>query len=341
MIFSDYHTALTVALAVLLLLSVIRLYQIRTERRSASSGAIDAPNPTDNLAVGGSGNGIAEVDSEAVSKLLQHEEITPLLNDLAKKIESDFGFSWTEFSLDSGESKSDNSAGDKGTYSRLIQVDGNMSVRFRWRGAGDDSSNGSQLDSVERLTRAYVLNIRRIQHYKRLADRDPLTGLFNAAYLRHRLKEEVERSKRYSRSVGVFILDVDHFKEINDNLGHLTGDQALKFLATLVVENVRSIDIVCRYGGDELCIILPDANEATIRGTMSRLQGLIRNDSVAATGVALTVSIGGSISIYGDLAPEALFEEADRAMLLAKRQGRDQCFFKIPLGAEVIGSDEE
>ncbi len=336
--FSDYHTALTVALAVLLLLSVIRLYQIRVERRRGSS---DVSNSVDGLAVEGAGAGIVEVESEVVGELLKHEELKPLLKDLSKKVESDFGFSWTEFSLDSGEVKNENSTKDKKTFSRLIQVDGEMSVRFRWRGAGDGSSNGSQLDSVERLTRAYVLNVRRIQHYKRLADRDPLTGLFNAAYLRLRLKEEVERSKRYQRSVGVFILDVDHFKEINDNLGHLTGDQALNFLATLVVENVRSIDIVCRYGGDELCIILPDATEATIRGTMTRLQGLIKSGSVAATGVSLTVSIGGSISIFGALSPEGLFEEADRAMLLAKRQGRDQCFFKIPESAAARAGDKE
>jgi diguanylate cyclase (GGDEF)-like protein len=315
MIFSDYHTALTVALAVLLLLSVIRLYQIRRDRVSADA----------------TGGGDSDADTEAVTELLMHEEIAPLLNDLARKVEAEFGFVWPEFTLESEDDKPERKAGDETVFSRLIRVDQNMAVRFRWSGSSDDSPTDSRLDSVERLTRAYVLNVRRIQHYKRLADRDPLTGLFNAAYLRLRLKEEIERSKRFRRSVGVFILDVDHFKQINDNLGHLTGDQALKFLATLVVENVRSIDIVCRYGGDELCIILPDASEATVRGTMSRLQDLIRSGSTEATGVALTVSIGGSLSVFGALSPEALFEEADRAMLSAKRQGRDQCFFKIPV----------
>lgn len=323
MFYSEYHTALTVALAILLFLAVFRLYQLRGKATSRQR------------AEGGPG------ETEALSELLEHEEITPLLNDLAAKVEVEFGFDWPEFSLESDRVQDEPVSSGSPASSRLIRIDQDLTVRFRWRDNHNDSETEIRLDAVERLTRACVLNIRRIERYKRLADRDPLTGLFNVAYLRLRLKEEVERAARFRRSVGVLILDVDHFKRINDTRGHLTGDKALRFLARLVIESVRSIDIVCRYGGDELCIILPDATEATMRGTMNRLRNLIHDGSSEATGLALTVSIGGALSVFGATSPGELFESADRAMLRAKRRGRDQVFFTAPEVAETDLSESE
>ncbi|MBN4056884.1 GGDEF domain-containing protein [bacterium AH-315-J21] len=340
MFLTDYHSAVTAALALLLLLAVIRLFQIR-------NGAISSQN--ESVGEAKSNNDANEL---AVSSLLAHEEITPLLNDLARKVESEFGFDLPQFTVEkSQKATADGIAGggSEATSSRLIRIDQDLSVRFCWQGTSADSQlefksdsesdsyskPEAKLDSVENLTRSYVLNLRRIQHYKRLANRDTLTGLYNVAYLQARLSEEVERSKRFSRSVGVLIMDIDHFKEINDTRGHLQGDQALKFLSKLILEHVRAVDIACRYGGDELCIILPDASEATILGTMNRLQELIRERSASATGIDLTVSIGGALSVLGRLSPEGLFDEADRAMLLAKRKGRNQCYFMASSDSEV------
>ncbi len=326
MFLPDYHTALTMALALLLLLAVIRLYQIHNEKTSKQSKK-DSENT-----VG------------LVSSLLEHEEIAPLLDDLASKVKAEYGFDWPQFTLESDEIGADgegvvrcveNTGVSGATSSRLIRIDKELSVRFRWDGDSVGARSETRLDSVESLTRSCVLNLRRIQRYKRLANRDPLTGLFNVSYLQARLKEEIERAKRFRRSVGVLILDIDHFKEINDKRGHLRGDHALRFLSGLILEHVRAVDIVCRYGGDELCIILPDADESTMRGTMNRLRELIHDRSAEATGIALTVSIGGALSVFGALSSVGLFEEADRAMLLAKRKGRNQCFFTAPSESHV------
>ncbi len=306
--FFDYHTALTIALGLLLFLAVIRIYQLRRSQPTAEESS-----STKNESLG-------------VATLLKHDDIPPLLNELAQRVEAEYGFISAEFTLEQNDVSAQTQSRRITPSGRLIRIDQGMAIRFQWQGQKGASNTNVQIQSVERLTQACVRNIRRIQRYKELANHDPLTGLFNTAYLQLRLREELDRARRFGRSVGFLVLDIDNFKSINDENGHLAGDQVLKLLAGLIVEHVRSIDIVCRYGGDEICVILPDAAESTVKVTLERLQKLIQESASGRSSVGFSVSIGGAISASGELSREELFERADRAMLTAKKRGRNQWF---------------
>ena len=306
--FFDYHTALTIALGLLLFLAVIRIYQLRR-----SQPPEDESSST-------------EKESLGVAALLRHDDIPPLLNELAQKVEAEYGFTAAEFTLEQNDTSTKKQSRRVSTAGRLIRIDQGTAVRFQWQGQKSALNTNGQIQSVERLTRACVRNVRRIQRYKDLANHDPLTGLFNTAYLQLRLREELDRARRFGRSVGFLVLDIDNFKRINDENGHLVGDHVLKLLAGLIVKHVRSIDIVCRYGGDEICVILPDASEITVKAALQRLQKLIQNSASDESSLEFSVSIGGAISASGELSREELFERADKAMLTAKKRGRNQWF---------------
>jgi diguanylate cyclase (GGDEF)-like protein len=161
-----------------------------------------------------------------------------------------------------------------------------------------------------------------------LADHDPVTGVFN----RRRFSEEVERwlaySRRYDSQGAVLVIDVDHFKEINDAFGHAIGDQALAGIATLLRTRVRSTDVVGRLGGDEFAVLLPGADERQAATLATALLDKVRSEG---TGFAplrsspITISVGVSHFSSGrSLDAEDVLRQADFAMYRAKDAGRDR-----------------
>jgi diguanylate cyclase (GGDEF)-like protein len=163
------------------------------------------------------------------------------------------------------------------------------------------------------------------------AVRDGLTGLYNRNYLDEVLPREIARAARAGTCVGLVILDIDHFKDINDRFGHGVGDRLLIQVGGRVRAQVRSADIPCRYGGDEMVVVMPGAtsDEAIQIGVRIR-------DEICGTGlqtddglVKVTVSVG--VAVYPTDAGGAneLLRNADRALYLAKSQGRDR----------VVGAD--
>jgi diguanylate cyclase (GGDEF)-like protein len=156
---------------------------------------------------------------------------------------------------------------------------------------------------------------------------DPLTGLYNRRYLETVLDRECRRAMRATRALTVLILDVDHFKEVNDTWGHDAGDLVLRDLAWLLRAHFRGDDIACRYGGEEFIVLLPEASTDAayaraeqFRLNVHRLSIPYRNQSIGA----LTVSIGvASLPTHG-VAPEDLIAAADRALYEAKTGGRDR-----------------
>lgn len=159
---------------------------------------------------------------------------------------------------------------------------------------------------------------------RRMAVRDALTGVFNRRYMEETLTREIYRAMRRRSVLSLMILDLDHFKEYNDTFGHFAGDDLLRRVAAIMQNGVRADDVVCRYGGDEFVIIMPEADPqivtARAESLLEQMKQLPRGD--VAFGPVVTVSIG--IATYPADAEEAkeLLLAADRALYQAKRAGR-------------------
>lgn len=169
--------------------------------------------------------------------------------------------------------------------------------------------------------------------------RDPLTSLYNRRHMEECLERELKKAKRSHRSLGAIMIDLDHFKQVNDTFGHQAGDAVLKTLANFLRNRTRASDVVCRYGGEEFLIILP---EATLQDTLERAERLrndVRNIEFQRRGQALgmvTLSIG--VAAYPDHGPtpESLLQAADEALYRAKTEGRDRVVVSSPEKAETF-----
>ncbi|MEB3232862.1 MAG: diguanylate cyclase, partial [Leptolyngbyaceae bacterium] len=169
------------------------------------------------------------------------------------------------------------------------------------------------------------LRLRETLHYQSI--RDPLTGLFNRRYLEESLAQELIRAQRKQHPIGVIMIDVDHFKGFNDTYGHDAGDLVLQTISDLIRENIRGSDIACRYGGEELTLVLPESSliatatrAETLRQSISRLQ-LTHNNQRLET---VTASFGVSCFPQHGIAGNALIQAADAALYQAKYAGRNQ-----------------
>jgi len=161
----------------------------------------------------------------------------------------------------------------------------------------------------------------------KLAAFDDLTGVYNRRSMFHHLEAELSRCRRYGRSITVLMVDIDHFKRVNDEHGHIIGDQALRYVATTLQNELRSMDFLCRYGGEEFCAILPETNRPGAARAGERLRSAIERTGFKQERVRLplTVSVGASswTANEGTEIPD-LLQRADGALLEAKRSGRNQ-----------------
>jgi diguanylate cyclase (GGDEF)-like protein len=167
------------------------------------------------------------------------------------------------------------------------------------------------------------------------AMRDPLTGLYNRRQLEESLHREVLRARRLGGTVGVMAIDVDHFKRVNDTLGHEIGDRALRGIAEELASCVREEDIACRAGGEEFIIILPGTGKTALRTRAEAVRRAIERAQIPAGDgtLKLTVSIGlASFPSYGDTG-QALLRAADVALYKAKAAGRNRVTQCTPSGA--------
>lgn len=161
---------------------------------------------------------------------------------------------------------------------------------------------------------------------------DPLMGIFNRRFLDRRLHEEMLRSKRHGLDLSLMLIDVDHFKRVNDTWGHQNGDIVLRHLAQLLANTVRQTDLLARYGGEELVILLPHTTRDETAALAERIRRTVEQTPVLiATGGAngyhdlrITVSIGLSCMFSEDDSPCDLLERADKALYQAKAAGRNR-----------------
>ena len=153
---------------------------------------------------------------------------------------------------------------------------------------------------------------------------DPLTGAYNRRYLDIRLAEEMNRSIRYGTIFSISLIDIDHFKEINDTFGHQVGDSVLNELTHLIKDNSRETDIVARYGGEEFIIIYPCTPKSGVLTQVERLREIVESYKFKELERPMTISIGVSDSA-GKMTSEQVVQEADSNLYLAKNRGRNRC----------------
>lgn len=181
-------------------------------------------------------------------------------------------------------------------------------------------------EAADALATCFLRLTGRLGHLDRLRQAsltDPLTGLPNRRHLLDRLEMELERSARTGTPVAVAMLDLDRFKQFNDSFGHLAGDQLLRTVARAITSRLRSQDLAARYGGDEICLVLPATDTA---GAAQVVEAVRQHVGEAARRLGptsgITVSAGVAVSV-GDDAADAVLARADEHLLRAKRRGRD------------------
>jgi len=165
-----------------------------------------------------------------------------------------------------------------------------------------------------------------------MAKTDGLTGIYNRRYLDQRLQEELDRSQRHDSPLSLLLLDIDHFKSINDTYGHLCGDYALRGIAAELRQSLRRIDILGRYGGEEFCCILPETPLEQAHNLAERCRAQIADTPFNCFDQQLKVT--ASIGVAGQLPDDtvdSLIKRADAALYQAKYQGRNRvCCLSTP-----------
>jgi len=166
-----------------------------------------------------------------------------------------------------------------------------------------------------------------------LANHDSLTSLWNRRMILARLQEELARTRRESNSVGAILLDIDHFKRINDALGHAQGDEVLLQVAKRLTKTIRPYDSVGRYGGEEFLIVAAHCNMAETFKLAERVRSTLCSAPVQSSGgpIEVTASFGVSATTVGEeLDPKTLIGAADRALYRAKESGRNRVEWFFP-----------
>ena len=166
------------------------------------------------------------------------------------------------------------------------------------------------------------------------AMRDTLTGLFNRQYFNDRVEEELSRANRNKKTFALLLCDLDHFKAVNDNWGHQVGDEVLKSVAISIKDSTRGIDLVFRWGGDEIVVVLSDTTRDGVLIAAERIRkGVLRLDD--KNHIELDLSIGVALYPEHGSSIDDLIRLADRALYIAKKGGD-----KIHIGVEEYGLDE-
>lgn len=242
------------------------------------------------------------------------------------------------------------------TQCQILASSGKKYAVMRLRLTVDDSLNTSWLEcrfvcfydeagkvaGMRGVLRDITQNYLHEKQITHMALHDALTGLPNRVLLEDRIKISIRQASRTQQNVGICFIDLDHFKNVNDSLGHKSGDKLLLDFAARLSRQLREGDTVARWGGDEFVVLLPDMDsEQHIREVVRKIsEEMLAPLQLEDTELVVTFSMG--VAIYPDDGEdiETLFSEADRAMFFAKAQGRNQtCFFR-DMTTKGIGKKE-
>lgn len=170
-----------------------------------------------------------------------------------------------------------------------------------------------------------------LEEIKQLSIRDPLTGAFNRGYLDQQLPNEIRRADRYLRDLSLIMLDLDHFKQVNDTWGHQAGDAVLKHCVRTITATIRhDVDWIARYGGEEFVLVLPETDQNGCRVVAERLRSLLATSPCPIPGGSVPVTASfGAITRAGTedssgCPAEPMLQQADRCLYQAKQTGRNR-----------------
>jgi len=173
----------------------------------------------------------------------------------------------------------------------------------------------------------YIVKSRDLEYTYALATTDGLTDLYNHRYFQEQMFQNIETGKRYEKPFSLIMIDIDYFKKFNDTYGHQSGDAVLKQVAQILKKNVRSTDVVCRYGGEEMSIILTNTNNKDAITTAEKICVAVRENPlklVNGNDVNVTISLGVSTYPENGETPQDMIKYADECLYIAKENGRNQ-----------------
>lgn len=184
-------------------------------------------------------------------------------------------------------------------------------------------SDIQSLESVADICATAIQNAHYVERVKHLAYLDGLTGIFNRRYFELRIQEELERARRFESGMAVIMVDIDQFKRLNDEFGHLLGDEVLRQVSSIFSQQLRKIDVVCRYGGEEFAILLSQTSQQHALGVAEKLRRMV--DSWQFPGVPRSVTISAGVATCPDhgTTREELVRAADAGLYAAKQSGRN------------------
>ena len=189
------------------------------------------------------------------------------------------------------------------------------------------------LESVADICANSIQNAHYVERVKQLAYLDGLTGIFNRRFFELRIVEEIERARRYGTGMAVIMADIDQFKRLNDEFGHLLGDEVLRQVSSLFHQQLRKIDVVCRYGGEEFAILLTQITTTQAVTIAEKLRRLVEGFQFPGVPRTITISAGvASFPIHGKTRDE-MIRAADVGLYAAKQAGRNRvCLTSLALG---------
>lgn len=196
------------------------------------------------------------------------------------------------------------------------------------------------ISALAAQTALAIVNAELYETTLELATSDPLTGVLNRRAMVKQIEFEIARAQRFNTKLALLLVDVDHFKHYNDRMGHVLGDVALKELAAVLKENIRRVDTLARFGGEEFCVILPQSDIRAAREVASKLCEAVRGLKLRgvekqelghlSVSIGITVVSGENELLSNDSAVTDLLALADHALYEAKRLGRDRFIDNVP-----------
>ena len=187
-----------------------------------------------------------------------------------------------------------------------------------------EEADVASMEAVADICATAIQNAHYVERVKQLAYLDGLTGIFNRRYFELRVVEEIDRARRFNSGMAVLMVDIDQFKRLNDEFGHLLGDEVLRQVSSIFHGQLRKIDVVCRYGGEEFAILLSQTNPQHSLQVAEKLRRLVENWQFP--GVARPVTISAGVGTYPDhgTTRDELVKSADAGLYAAKQGGRNR-----------------
>lgn len=220
-----------------------------------------------------------------------------------------------------------------------------MQVPLRDDGTWHDDGSERRMRALTDRVGPSVANLRLRDSLRELALHDSLTGLYNRRYMEDALARETRRVERTGRPLSLLMVDVDHFKRFNDTYGHDAGDFVLASIARLLRKHMRSTDIVCRYGGEELAVLMPEASVEAARERAEELRAFLSGENFSHRGQLLpspTASFGVAEYPRHGSSVDAFVKAADSALYRAKQDGRDRVrCAEDGQGSQVVAGPED